>query len=179
MTSDFTNWQHWMVGALVALGALVLLYRLIGSLRTRQQQKRRIGAARVRSGHAPLDIPTTHGDLQGDTADPGTNWSALGHGEGQALVVDEHPTLLIHYLDPYGKLVERRIEVEQLDLHSQAIVARGNSLHDPRTYPLERITQVRDARSGQAFNLGRWVEAVRLAQRRREVQTGNAPLTER
>ncbi|WP_225784772.1 hypothetical protein [Xenophilus sp. Marseille-Q4582] len=163
-TTDFANWQHWMLIALVAVGALALLYRLASSTHARRQQKKRIVAARVRSGHVPLDIPTTHGDL----GDPTTSWANLGHEDGKPRVVDEHPTLRIRYTDAYGKLAERVIEVERVDLHRQAIVAKGNSLYDPRIYPLERIVEVRNHRTGKAFNLGQWVDAVRVARRHRE-----------
>lgn len=166
MKTDFANWQHWMLITLLALGALALLYRLASSALSRRQQRKRIVAARVRSGHVPLDIPTTRGDL----GDPTTSWSTLGHEGGDPLVVNEHPTIRIRYNDPYGKLVERTIEVERVDLHRQAIVARGNSLYDPRIYPLERIVEARNTSTGKPFNLGLWVDAVRVARRRREAQ---------
>lgn len=167
MTTDFASWQHWMLIALGALGALALLYRLGSSTQARRQQKKRIVAARVRSGHVPLDIPTAHGDL----GDPTTSWAHLGHEGGKPLVVDEQPTIRIRYTDPYGKLAERVIEVERVDLHRQAIVAKGNSLYDPRIYPLERIVEARNHRTGKPFNLGLWVDAVRVARRRRDAQT--------
>lgn len=169
MKSDFSTWQQWMFMGLLALGALALLYRLTSSALSRHTQRKRIMAARVRSGHVPLDIPTTHADLE--TAP--TSWAtlqseALGAG---ASVVDEHPTIRILYSDAYGKLADRTIEVEQLDLHRQAIVAKGNSLYDPRIFPLERIVEARNQRTGKPFNLGQWVDAVRVARRRRDAQT--------
>ena len=166
-TTDFANWQHWMLIAVVAVGALALLYRLGSGTQARRQQKKRIVAARVRSGHLPLAIPTVHGDL----GDPTTSWANLGHDSGEPLVVDEQPTIRIRYTDPYGKLAERVIEVEHVDLHRQAIVAKGNSLYDPRIYPLERIVEARNNRTGKPFNLGLWVDAVRVARRRRDSQT--------
>ncbi|RYF82394.1 MAG: hypothetical protein EOO29_07185 [Comamonadaceae bacterium] len=175
MKTDFASWQHWMFIALVALGALALLYRLGSGTLSRRQKKKRIVAARVRSGHVPLDIPTAHGDL----GDPTTSWASLAHENGEPLVVDEHPTIRILYNDPYGKLADRTIEVEKLDLHRQAIVAKGNSLYDPRIYPLERIVEARNTRTGKPFNLGLWVDAVRVARRRRDTQSDMQSLDSR
>ena len=176
MTTDFVTWQHWMFVAVVAIGALALCYRLGSGTLARRQQKKRIVAARVRSGHVPLDMPTTHGDL----GDPATSWAALGHEEnGQPLLVDEHPTIHVRYTDAYGKMLEQTLTVEYLDLHRQAIVAHGNSLSDARTYPLAHIVEARNARTGKPFNLGLWVDAVRVARRHREAQSDLQPLNGR
>lgn len=163
MNTDFVTWQHWMLIALIALGAAGLIYRIAGSALSRAQQKKRIVAARVRSGHAPLEMPTTRGDLH----DPGSHWADLDAAQARKQVVDERPTIRILYNDMHGKLADRTITVEQLDLHRQVIVAEGNSLYDPRIYPLERIVEARNSQTGKVFNLGQWVDAVRVARRRR------------
>ncbi|MDA7417408.1 hypothetical protein PGB34_13645 [Xenophilus arseniciresistens] len=164
---DFAQWQQWMLLAVASIGLLALIYWLGSSARERLRQKRRILAARVRSGHAALDMPSTHGELDENQS----HWGTVGRADGQALIVDEQPTIQICYRDAYGKAVYRLIEVEQLDLHRQAIVAKGNSLYDPRIFPLERIVEVRNSATGKPFNLGLWVEAVRVARRRRAERT--------
>lgn len=162
-TADFAHWQQWMLLALASIGVLALFYRLGSSTRDKVRQKRRIVAARVRSGHVPLDIPSLYGELE----ESSSHWGTVGHASGQTLIVDEQPTIQIRYYDAYGKSVERTIEVEKLDLHRQAIVAKGDSLYDPRIFPLERIVEARNTATGKLFSLGLWVDAVRVARRRR------------
>lgn len=164
MKVDFANWRDGLWMAALALAALLCGYHLASRALARRRQKKRIAAARRRSGHAPLDMPTTRGDL----GDLGTSWATLGPKDVDPLVVDEQPSMRIRYTDPYGKLVERTIEVERLDLHRRAIVACGNSLYDPRIFPLDSIVEARNVQTGRPFNLGAWVEAVRVAKRRRD-----------
>lgn len=166
MDTELINWQYWMVVGLFALAALGGVYWLTSLTLSRHQKKKRIVAARVRSGHLPDHVPTVRGEL----GNPSTGWSSITPEGGEVMVVDETPTIRIRYSDPYGKLAERTIEVERVDLHRQAIVARGNSLYDPRIYPLERIVEVRNTKTGKPFNLGLWVDAVRVAKRRRDAQ---------
>ncbi|MDQ7974188.1 MAG: hypothetical protein REJ24_16565 [Rhodocyclaceae bacterium] len=169
MKIDLASWQQFMLIALGALGALALVYRLVDRLLSRRQQRRRIVAARVRSGHVPLEIPTTRGSLA-RASEPATLWDQLGDSQGgDAMVVDEQPRIHIRYLDIYGKYAERTIHVERLDLHRQAIIAKGDALHDPKIFPLERIAAARNAVSGKPFNIGLWVDAVRVARRKREM----------
>lgn len=169
MKIDLADWQQFMLIALALLGALALGYRLLDGFLSRRQQRRRIVAARVRSGHVPLGIPTTRGSL-GHASEPATLWDQLGETQdGDAVVVDEQPRIHIRYLDIYGKYAERTIHVERLDLHRQAIIAKGDALHDPKIFPLERIAAARNAVSGKPFNIGLWVDAVRVARRKREM----------
>jgi len=185
--TDLSHWQTFMLIAIIALGVIALAYRLGERLLTRRQQRKRILAARVRSGLVPLEIPTTTARAALDN--PSTSFGATGFGttefgspssghaslwgqldedEQNHPIVDEQPLIRIRYLDIYGKYAERTIQVELLDLHRQAIVARVDNINDPRIFPLNRIAQARDARSGRPFNLGLWVDAVRVARRRRE-----------
>ncbi len=170
MKIDLADWQQLMLIALALLGALALGYRVVDALVSRRQQRRRIVAARVRSGHVPLEIPTTRGSLA-RASEPATLWDQLGDTQpvADALVVDEHPRIHIRYLDIYGKYAERTIHVERLDLHRQAIIAKGDPLHDPKIFPLERIASARNPASGKPFNIGLWVDAVRVARRKREM----------
>ncbi|MDN4589318.1 hypothetical protein DBA29_12520 [Xenophilus aerolatus] len=170
MKIDLASWQQFMLIAVLALGAVALVYRLVDRLMSRRQQRRRIVAARVRSGHVPLGIPTTRGSL-GHASEPATLWDQLGDTQdgNAAIVVDEQPRIHIRYLDIYGKYAERTIHVERLDLHRQAIIAKGDALHDPKIFPLERIASARSATSGKPFNVGLWVDAVRVARRKREM----------
>ncbi len=185
--TDLSHWQTFMLIAVIALGVIALAYRLGERLLTRRQQRKRILAARVRSGLVPLEIPTTTARAALDN--PSTSfgatgfgttefgspssghaslWGQLGEDEQNHPIVDEQPLIRIRYLDIYGKYAERTIQVELLDLHRQAIVARVDNINDPRIFPLNRIAQARDVRSGRPFNLGLWVDAVRVARRRRE-----------
>jgi len=185
--TDLSHWQTFMLIAVIALGVIALAYRLGERLLTRRQQRKRILAARVRSGLVPLEIPTTTARAALDN--PSTSfgatgfgttefgspssghaslWGQLGEDEQSHPIVDEQPLIRIRYLDIYGKYAERTIQVELLDLHRQAIVARVDNINDPRIFPLNRIAQARDVRSGRPFNLGLWVDAVRVARRRRE-----------
>lgn len=185
--TDLSHWQTFMLIAVIALGVIALAYRLGERLLTRRQQRKRILAARVRSGLVPLEIPTTtaraaldnpstsfgatgFGTTEFDSPSSGhaSLWGQLGEDEQSHPIVDEQPLIRIRYLDIYGKYAERTIQVELLDLHRQAIVARVDNINDPRIFPLNRIAQARDVRSGRPFNLGLWVDAVRVARRRRE-----------
>jgi len=169
MKTDLASWQLFMLIAFVALVALAIIYRLVDRALGQRQQRQRIVAARVRSGHVPLEIPTTRGSLA-QASEPATLWDQLGEEAAQdRMVVDEQPRIHIRYLDIYGKYAERTIHVEKLDLHRQAIIAKGDSLHDPRIFPLERIAEARNAASGKPFNMGLWVDAVRVARRKREL----------
>jgi hypothetical protein len=171
MTGSMTHWAKYMAIALGVLVALAVLYRLAAYLLGRRLQRQRVVAARERSAHMPLDIPSARADLPA-TRRPATQWDPLP-GEAQNdshRVVDEQPRIRIRYQDAWGKVAERVIEVERVDLHQQAVVAKGDSLHDPRIYPLSHIVDARHASTGQPFNLGQWVDAVRIARRRREIR---------
>ncbi|MFT4269262.1 MAG: hypothetical protein QM586_18925 [Xenophilus sp.] len=179
--NDFSRWQTLMLIAVITLGVIALAYRLGERALMRRQQRKRIMAARVRSGLLPLEIPTTLRAALDHPGTPGSGaagfgppsgnaslWGQLGEDEQSQPLVDEQPLIHIRYLDIYGRYAERTIQVELLDLHRQALIARTDHLNDPRSFPLSRIAQARDARSGRPVNLGLWVDAVRVARRRRE-----------
>lgn len=159
------DWQY-AVGLLVALvAALTVCYFIWRGVQARREAQQRIGAARVRSGHIPLEIPSVRGGL-GDAPDTYPEWARHGHHE--QVIVDEQPRIHIRYIDMYGKLAERTIQVEQLDLNRRVIVAHVDSLEAPSLFPLEKIQLARNVETGKPFNLSTWVDAVRVARRRRE-----------
>ena len=162
---DFDNW-HYILGLAVALVAvLTVCYLLWQSLQSRRETERRIDAARVRSGHIPLEIPSVRGGL-GDAPDTFPEWAREGGHD--RVVVDEQTRINIRYLDIYGKVAECTIQVEHLDLQRRTIVARAGTLDGPSLFPLEKIQLARNVETGKPFNLGTWVDAVRVARRRRE-----------
>lgn len=159
------SWPQW---AAIGAGAVVLVtlcYLGISTLRHRSESRRRITAARVRSGMVPLEIPTIRGGSE-DAPDTIPFW-ARSH-DNQMIVVDEQPRMFIRYVSVQGKLVEKIVHVEHLDLQRRMIVARGDIDTETRLYPLERIRQARNVQSGKPFNLDTWVDAVRAARRRRD-----------
>ncbi len=158
------DWQY-AVGLLVGLvAALTVCYFIWQSVQARREAQRRIGAARVRSGHIPLEIPSVRGGL-GDAPDTYPEWARQGHHE--QVMVDEQPRIHIRYIDMYGRLAERTIHVEHLDLNRRVIVAHVDTLDAPSMFPLEKIQLARNVENGKPFNLGTWVDAVRVARRRR------------
>ncbi len=165
MNVDLGNWQY-VVGLLVGLvAALTVCYIVWQSVQARRETQRRIGAARVRSGHIPLEIPSVRGGLS-DAPDTYPEWARKGHHE--QVMVDEQPSIHIRYIDIFGKTAERTIHVEHLDLQHRTIVAHGDSLDVPHIFPLEKIQLARNVETGKPFDLGTWVDAVRVARRRRE-----------
>ena len=132
----------------------------------RREAERRIEAARVRSGHVPLEIPTVRGGMtsSGDSA-PDTLPEWFIQGKGEHAVVDEHPRIRVRFLDPAGKKAELTMQVDHLDIQRKTLIGHSEIPGDIRL-PLHRITTARIAESGQRFNVDTWVEAVRVARRR-------------
>jgi len=162
MNGDLGN----VLGLVVVLVALLAAcYFVWKSVQARREAARRIDAARVRSGHIPLEIPSVRGGL-GDAPDTYPEWARQGRHE--QVMVDEQPRIHIRYIDIYGKVEERTIQVEHLDLQRRAIVARTDTPDAPSLFPLEKIQLARNVETGKPFNLGTWVDAVRVARRRRE-----------
>jgi len=160
-------------GLVWGIGAIVLLLACWLALKTvqgRREAKERISAARVRSGHVPLEIPTVRGGLE-DAPDTYPEWAKQGRHE--QVMVDEQPQIHIRYIDMFGKVNERTIQVEHLDLQKRTIVARGDSMDEPRLFPLEKIQVAKNVETGKTFNLGTWVDAVRAARRRRATNEDN------
>lgn len=163
MSIEF-GWRSGLAVAVIVALALAGLY-LWRLVRQQREARQRIGAARVRSGHVPLEIPTVRGGL-GDAPDTYPQWARQGRHE-QEIMVDEQPRIRIRYVDIFGKLAERTIQVDHLDLQRRTIVARSESADEPRIFPLEKIQQARNVETGKPFNLATWVDAVRAARRRR------------
>ena len=162
---DFGSWLYILGMAIGLLVIVTICYVLWQSVQTRRAARRRIGAARVRSGHVPLEIPSVRGTLSDAQATyPG--WAR--HGGQDQVMVDEQPRIHIRYFDMYGKLAERTIQVEHLDLQRRTIMAHTDSLNEPSLFPLEKIQMARNVENGKPFDLGTWVDAVRVARRRRE-----------
>ena len=134
----------------------------------RREAERRIEAARVRSGHVPLEIPTVRGGMtsSGDSA-PDTLPEWFIQGKGEHAVVDETPRIRVRYVDAHDRKVECTLQVDHLDVQKKTITGHGELPGDIRRVPLHRITSARIADSGQRFNVDTWVDAVRVARRRR------------
>ena len=105
MNLDLETWQF---VALIAAGSVLtvaLIYLGWHVLATKRETARRIAAARVRSGHVPLEIPTTRGGLRSGATDsaPDTLPEWFIQGEGEHAIVDETPRMQIRYLDVSGR----------------------------------------------------------------------------
>ena len=166
MNAGLTGGLAWAIGA---VGLLLVCWIVFKSVQSRREAKQRIWAARVRSGHVPLEIPTVRGGL-GDAPDTYPEWAKHRHDQ---IVVDEQPQIHIRYVDMFGKLNERTIQVEHLDLQKRTIVARGDSIDEPRLFPLEKIQVAKNVETGKTFNLSTWADAVRAARRRRATNEDN------
>ncbi|MDM0068147.1 hypothetical protein [Variovorax sp. J31P207] len=164
-----TGPAHWQILIAVLTGALLLAlmwaWRRVAG---RREMERRIEAARVRSGHVPLEIPTVRGGSSpsGDSV-PDTLPEWFIQGKGEHAIVDETPRIRVRYFDGQDRKIECILQVDQLDLQKKVIVGHGELPGDTRRLPLHRIASARIAESGQRFNIDTWVEAVRVARRRR------------
>lgn len=157
----------WGIGA---IAFALVCWVVFKTIQGRREAKQRISAARVRSGHVPLEIPTVRGGLE-DAPDTYPEWAKQGRHD--QIVVDEQPQIHIRYIDMFGKVNERTIQVEHLDLQKRTIVARGDSIDEPRLFPLEKIQVAKNIETGKTFNLGTWADAVRAARRRRASHEDN------
>jgi hypothetical protein len=161
--------QMTVVAMAIVLIVLAFAYYSLRRKAARVEVKRRIDAARLRSGYVPLEIPTTRAGLHSGTrsgeSDILPEWFTLG--EGQHATVDETPRMRIRYLDVKGKKAEDVVQVEHLDLAKKLIVCHTDVPGDVRKIFLDQVLLARSAETGQRFNLDTWVEAVRVARRRR------------
>jgi hypothetical protein len=161
---------QWPLLLAVLTGAL-LLFALMWAWRrvaVRRESERRIEAARVRSGHLPLEIPTVRGALAAapDSA-PDTLPEWFIEGKGEHAVVDEQPRIRLRYVDAQGRKQDCTLQVDNLDVQKKMLVGRGDLPGDVRRLPFHRILEARIAETGQRFDLDTWLEAVRVARRRR------------
>jgi hypothetical protein len=156
----------WTVGILLLL---MVLWALRGRVAARREARRRIEAARVRSGHVPLEIPTVRGGLGtiGDDGEPDTLPGWFIQGKGEHAVVDEHPRIHLRYRDPKGRKAECTMKVEKIDLRKRYLAGYGDLPGEQHVVPLHAIKAARIADTGQRFDVDFWVDAVKVARRRR------------
>lgn len=172
MGSDLEKWQFVaavIVGGLVVLGVLFFGWNRIAARRRSQYL---IAAARVRSGYVPGGLPTVRGGLTGSTGigelGPASAPQPLAANEGEfEEMVDEQPLIRIRYLDALSKKVDARLQVEHLDVQKRLVVGYCDHPGDTRRIPLRNIVGARIAETGQRFDVDTWVDAVRVARRRR------------
>lgn len=161
--------QMTLVAMAIVLIVLAFAYYSLRRKAARVEVRRRIDAARLRSGYVPLEIPTTRASLRSGTSSAESDvlpeW--FTQGEGELATVDETPRMRIRYLDVNGKKAEDVLQVERLDLAKKLIVGRTDIPGDVRKIFLDQVLIARSAETGQRFNLDTWVEAVRVARRRR------------
>ncbi|MEP6721353.1 MAG: hypothetical protein ABJA77_07915 [Variovorax sp.] len=169
MNLDLETWQFVTLIAAASVLTVALLYLSWHLIATKRETAHRIAAARVRSGHVPLEIPTTRGGLRSGATDsaPDTLPEWFIQGEGEHAIVDETPSMQIRYLDVSGRKVQNVLHVQQLDLQKKLIVGHCGTPGDVRRIFLHQVLAARSAETGQRFNLDTWVEAVRVARRRR------------
>jgi hypothetical protein len=168
MDIGLAQWQFLVALLTGALLLFVIMWVAWRRIAERRETERRIAAARVRSGHIPLEIPSVRGGLSrtGD-APPDTLPEWFIQGKGEHPVVDEQPRIRVRYLDPRGRKAECTLQVDHLDVQKRMLHGHCELPGDLRRIPLHQITGARIAESGQRFNIDTWVDAVRVARRRR------------
>lgn len=168
MGFSMAQWQFFaalLTGVLLLLAVMWAWRRAAG----RRETQRRIEAARIRSGHVPLEIPTVRSSLGPSSGDsvPDTLPEWFIQGKGEHAIVDEHPRIRVRYVDAHDKKIECVMQVDHLDLQKKIITGHGEMPGEVRRVPLHRIHSARIAETGQRFDVDTWVEAVRVARRRR------------
>jgi len=166
--------EHWQFVTLVAaLSTLIVasLFYVWHRVTLQREAAQRIAAARLRSGHVPLEIPTVRAGLRSGAADqaPDTLPEWFIQGEGMHAMVDETPHMQIRYVDVDGRKVQSFLFVQHLDLQKKLIVGHTGIPGDTRKIFLHQVLAARSADTGQRFNLDTWVEAVRIARRKRKL----------
>jgi hypothetical protein len=168
MDMELAEWPFLLVLLMGASILFVLAWIAWNRIAERRESERRIAAARVRSGHVPLEIPTVRGGLnRSSDAPPDTLPEWFIQGKGEHSIVDEQPRIRVRYVDPRGRKTECTMQVEHLDVHRKILSGHGELPGEARRIPLHMITGARIADSGQRFNIDTWVDAVRVARRRR------------
>ncbi|RYF33246.1 MAG: hypothetical protein EOO26_08805 [Comamonadaceae bacterium] len=172
MNVDIEKWQGAMILLAVVMLISAIVYAVWHQTAKRRRSARLIAAARVRSGHIPGDLPTVRSGLTG-FGDLGLDSSptmvlAANDDEGHYAVIDEQPRIRIRYVDPIGaKKLEATLQVQHLDVKKRVVVGYCDLPADVRHIPLSNILAARIADTGQRFNVDTWVDAVRVARRRR------------
>src|SRR3954462_9148919 len=99
MSIGLAQWQFFVA----LLTGVLMLWAVTWAWRraaTRREAERRIEAARGRSGHVPLEIPTLRGSLtSSDDSVPDTLPEWFIQGKGEHAVVDETPRIRVRYVD--------------------------------------------------------------------------------
>ncbi|VTU30014.1 hypothetical protein H4CHR_02521 [Variovorax sp. PBS-H4] len=168
MDIGLAQWRFLLALLTAALLLFVVMWIAWHKLGERREAERRIAAARVRSGHVPLEIPTVRGGLNpSPDSMPDTLPGWFIQGKGEHAVVDEQPRIRLRYVDPHGRKAECTMQVEHLDLQKRLVTGRGELPGETYRIPLHMITGARIVESGQRFNIDTWVDAVRVARRRR------------
>lgn len=157
-----------IVAMAVGLIVLALLYHSSRrkATRARGEAKRHVDAARLRSGYVPVDapIPTTRGRLHSSELETLSEWATQ---DETAPTVDERPRMWIRYIDVNGKKVQHVLQVQRVDLEKKLIVGYTDTPSDARVIFLHQVLKARSVETGQQFDLDTWLEAVRIARRRR------------
>jgi hypothetical protein len=168
MDIGLAQWQFLVALLTGALLLFVIMWIAWHRVAERRETERRIAAARVRSGHVPLEIPTVRGGLSrtGD-APPDTLPEWFIQGKGEHAVVDEQPRIHVRYFDSHGQKAECTMQVDHLNVQKRILNGHCDLPGDLRRIPLHQIIGARIAESGQRFNVDTWVDAVRVARRRR------------
>jgi hypothetical protein len=169
MNLNLEKWQFVIVGAAVLLIAICCVFLMAQFIAGRRRRAYLIAAARVRSGHIPGEIPTVRGSLSGfGDLEPHSEFQPLSAAnEGDYAVVDEQPRIRVSYVNAMAKKVEATLQVQHLDVQKRVVVGYCDLPVDVRRIPLRDITSARVADTGQRFDVNTWVDAVRVARRRR------------
>ncbi|MBT2322631.1 hypothetical protein J7E62_09765 [Variovorax paradoxus] len=168
MDIGLAQWQFLIALLTGALLLLVITWVAWHRVAERRETERRIAAARVRSGHVPLEIPTVRaGPSRTGDAPPDTLPEWFIQGKGEHAIVDEQPRIHVRYFDAHGQKMECTMQVDHLDLQKRMLHGHCELPGDLRRIPLHHILGARIAESGQRFKIDTWVDAVRVARRRR------------
>lgn len=169
MNIELDKWHGVASLFTVVVVIALLVYAVWHIAANRRRSARLIAAARVRSGHIPGELPTVRagftgfGELGPDSAPQ----PLAANDDGEFAVIDEHPRIRIRYLSPTHKKIEATLQVQHLDVHKRVVIGYCDLPADVRSIPLRNIVAARIAESGRRFNVDTWVDAVRVARRRR------------
>lgn len=170
MDIDFAQYQSGVLAVAVAAAVIGVAYAAWQTLAKRRRSARLIAAARVRCGHVPGGLPTVRSGLTGfgDLGMDSAPQTLAANDEPEFAVIDEQPRIRIRYVDPaFSRKVEATLQVQHLDVQKRVVIGYCDLPADVRHIPLRNILAARIADSGQRFNVDTWVDAVRVARRRR------------
>ena len=170
--SDLEKWQFGAVVIVVGLVAISLVVLGWKRVAVRRRSRHLIAAARVRSGYVPGGLQIVRGGFSGSTGmgrfGPASALRPLATNAGEFdEIVDERPLIHIRYQDALAKKIDAKLQVEHLDLQKGLVVGYCGHPGDTRRIPLSDIVRARIAANGQRFDVDTWIDAVRVARRRR------------